>query len=264
MTVTLAPPTTPRIPRGLGTLLAMEARLFLRDPVAVFFALAFPTVLLLGVGFIIPDMREPITDLPAPWAGLTAIDVFVPVVLTTSTLTVGLSTLPVFIATYREQGVLRRLSTTPMRPQGVLAAHIVINVAALVLAAVLAVAVAAAVFGSPAPRQVGLAVGGFVLAAAAVFGIGLVIAAVAPRGGTASGLGSLLLFPMMVFAGVWTPGPLMPEVLAGISRWTPAGAATEALSTAWFGAGVPVTELAVLAGYALVLFVLAARLFRWR
>ena len=34
------------------------------------------------------------------------------------------------------QGVLRRLSTTPMRPQGVLVAHVVINVVAVVAAVV--------------------------------------------------------------------------------------------------------------------------------
>ncbi|MDV3222030.1 ABC transporter permease [Intrasporangium sp.] len=270
MTTATLTPTHPAQPkrrragRSFRALLASEVRLFLRDPGAVFFGLAFPTVLLVGVGFIIPGMREPITDLPAPWAGRQPVHIFLPVVLATAAATVALSTLPVFLATYREQGVLRRLSTTPMRPQGVLAAQLVINVGALVAAAALGVTVAALVFGAPAPAQPVVALLAFVLAAAAIFGVGLIIAAVATKGSTASGIGSLVLFPMMVFAGVWTPGPMMPEGLADVSVYTPVGAGSQALTTAWFSADFPLTAVLVMVAYSVLLFPVAAKLFRWR
>lgn len=249
--------------RGLGTLTRVEARLFLRDFGSWFFALLFPTVLLLGIGLAIPGMREPMTDLPAPWLGMEAIHVVTPVALATALGTVALVTLPVYIADYRHQGVLRRLSTTPMRPQGVLVAHVVINVVSVVLASALAVLAALALFGSPLPQQPLLTVGAFVLGAAAMFGIGLLIAALAPKGSAASGIGMLVYFPMLFFAGMWTPGPMMPETIATIASYTPLGAASQALSTAWFQDGVPAHQLLVMAAWCLVCYPLAAKLFRW-
>ena len=46
--------TAPAGSRGLGTLTLAEARLFLRDFGSWFFALLFPTVLMLGIGLVIP------------------------------------------------------------------------------------------------------------------------------------------------------------------------------------------------------------------
>lgn len=249
--------------RGLGTLTLSEGRLFLRDAGGSFFSLAFPSLLLIGIGLALPGMRDPITDLPEPWAGMLPIHIFTPVVLATAIATPALTTLPVFLATYREQGVLRRLATTPMRPQGVLVAQVVVNIAALVVAAVLALVLAGVVFGSPVPEQPAVAVLAFLLGAAAMFGVGLLIAARAPKGSAASGLGMLVYFPMLLFAGVWTPGPMMPDAIATIGAYTPLGAASQALSTAWFSAELPVLELVVMLCYVVVLYPVAARLFRW-
>lgn len=255
--------TAPAGTRGLGTLTRTEARLFLRDFGSWFFALLFPTVLLLGIGLIIPGMREVITDAPAPWAGMEVVHIVTPVALATAMGTVALVTLPVYIADYRHQGVLRRLSTTPMRPQGVLVAHVVINAVAVVVASLLAVVAALLVFDSPMPQQPLLAVGVFVLGCAAMFAIGLVIAALAPKGSSASGIGMLVYFPMLFFAGLWTPGPAMPETLATVASYTPLGAASQALSTAWFDGGFPAHQMIVMLAYCLVLYPVAAKLFRW-
>ena len=249
--------------RGLGTLTLAEARLFMRDFSSWFFALLFPTVLVLGIGFIIPGMRDPIEELPEPWFGLAAVDLMAPVAIATAMASVALVTLPVYIADYRHNGVLRRLSTTPMRPQGVLVAHVVINLVAVVLASLLALVAASLAFGSPMPEQPLLALGAFVLGTAAMFGIGLLIAALAPKGSAASGVGMLIYFPMLLFAGMWTPGPMMPDSLATIATWTPLGAASQALMTAWFEQDLPAQQLLVMAGYVLVCYPLAARLFRW-
>lgn len=249
--------------RGFGALTRTEARLFTRDVGTWFFALLFPSVLLLGIGLAIPGMREVMTDVPPPWLGMEVVHSVTPVALATAMGTVALVTLPVYIADYRHQGVLRRLSTTPMRPQGVLVAHVLINAAAVLVASVLAVVVALLVFDSPLPQQALLAVGVFLLGVAAMFGVGLLIAALAPKGSTASGIGMLVYFPMLFFAGMWTPGPAMPETLATIASYTPLGAASQALTTAWFADGLPLHQLLVMLAYCAVLYPAAIKLFRW-
>ncbi|MFD1504216.1 ABC transporter permease [Georgenia yuyongxinii] len=203
------------------------------------------------------------TGVPEAWGGLRPVDVYVPVALAAAIASPALTTLPVALATYRQQGVFRRLSTTPMRPQAVLTAHVVINVAALALAAVLALAVAGMVFATPGPGQVATAVLAFGLGAAAMFGVGLLVAARARKGATAASMGMLLYFPMLFLAGMWTPGPAMPAAVAAVAAWTPLGAATQALTAAWFTDSFPALQLIVLAGWVVVLYPLAARLFRW-
>ena len=58
--------------------------------------------------------------------GLRFIDVFVPSLVVITIGTLGIQTLPIRLATYREKGILRRLSTTPAHPLRLLAAQLVI------------------------------------------------------------------------------------------------------------------------------------------
>jgi hypothetical protein len=94
--------------QGLPKLTFVETKLFLREPAAVFFALAVPLLLLVILGSI-PGFRQPISDL----GGLRVIDLYLPIIVAIALTTLGLSTLPTALATYRERGILRRLATTP-------------------------------------------------------------------------------------------------------------------------------------------------------
>ncbi|WP_159621789.1 ABC transporter permease [Ruania rhizosphaerae] len=251
------------VPRGFGRLLGTETRLFARDRGSVFFTLAFPALVMVGVGLVIPGMNTSITE-PGPLQGYSTIVVMLPAILATAMATPALTAVPVFIANYREQGVLTRLSTTPMPSAGVLVVHLIIGVAAFIVAAVLALALAAVVFGIPMPRSPGVTVLAVVLGAVAIFAVGLVLAARVSKGSTAQGLGMLLYFPMLFFAGLWTPRPIMPDGLAAVAAWTPLGAASQAIEEGWFSTQMPWQQLAVMVAYAVVGTVLAARLFRWR
>lgn len=59
------------------------------------------------------------------------------------------------------------------------------------------------------------------------------------------------------------PLPLMPEVVQTISRFTPLGAASQALAAGWYESTFPGVELLVIAVWTAVLTPLAARLSRW-
>lgn len=265
--------TTDRLPgstrtrtgmRGLGALTRSEGRLFLRDFGSLFFVLLFPTVLLIGMGMAIPGMREPITDAGPVWGQFKVVDLFLPVMLCVAAATAGLTALPAYLAGYRETGVLRRLSTTPMRPQGVLLAQLVVQLAAVTVGALLALLAGRLVFGSPMPEQPLLAAVTFVLAVTSMFGVGLLIGGLANKGTTASGMGMLVYFPMLFMAGLWTPGPAMPDAIARIATYTPLGAGSQSMSAAWFGTGdFPLTQLIVMVAWSVVLFLVAARTFRW-
>ncbi|MBO1753386.1 ABC transporter permease [Actinotalea sp. BY-33] len=248
---------------ALRALTLAEGRLYLRDAGTVFFALAFPTVLLVLMAFALPGMREPIGDIPG-FAGLRPIDLYAPVAVAMAIATTSLTTFPAVFGTYREKGVLRRLSTTPLPASRLLVAQVSINIAALVVAVAVALVAASVAFDVAAPSQPGVVLVGFLLGAVHMTALGCVLAAVVPTASSANGVGMLLYFPMLFLAGVWTPGPLMPAGLAEVAAYLPLGAAAQAMSEGWFGDGLPVTQMLAMIGWTAVLIPVAARMFRWR
>ena len=242
-----------------------EARLMLRDAASAFFGVVFPGLLLVALALVLPGFREVIDDpeAPAELIGVRPVDIYVPVVLALAIATVGLTIVPAYLAGYREQGVLRRLSATPAAPRDLLGAQVLVSLGFLAVGSLVAVLAGGLVFDVDWPSNVPGLVLAFGFATVASFGIGLVIAAVVPSARVASGVGSIIYFPMLFFAGVWTPGAAMPDAARGIAGFTPIGAASEAMADAWAGSWPTALHLAVLAGWAVLASAAAARLFRW-
>ncbi|TDB83082.1 ABC transporter permease, partial [Actinomadura sp. 7K534] len=122
--------------------LKAELRLFLREPFSLFWIVVFPTLLLAILG-LIPSFREPSAEL----GGNRVIDLYVPVSVLLATIMAGLMALPPVLAGYRERGILRRMSTTPVRPAALLAAQIALHFAAALVSALLAIATGRLAFG---------------------------------------------------------------------------------------------------------------------
>jgi ABC-2 type transport system permease protein len=110
-----APTHTAAGPRVLAKLTLTEGRLYLREPAVVFFGLFFPSVLLLALGLLMPWADEPFDAKDPILSQVTAITGYVPIVLALAIGTVAYTTFPPTMGAYREKGVLRRLSTTPLR-----------------------------------------------------------------------------------------------------------------------------------------------------
>jgi ABC-type thiamine transport system ATPase subunit len=111
------------------------------------------------------------------------------------------------------------------------------------------------------------ALAGFCLAllltAAAMLGLGLLVASMARTGRVAGAAGTMLFLPLMFFAGLWIPQATMPAGLRRVGDGTPLGAAVAALQHSMAGQWPTAASLGVLAAYAVVLGLLAWRFFRW-
>jgi ABC-2 type transport system permease protein len=243
---------------ALARLTASEVRLFLREPLGWFFALAFPPILI-GVLGIPRDFRQPKPEL----GGARVVDLYVTITITLVIAMLSLQMMPGWLANYRERGILRRLSTTPVRPVLLLAAQLLMNVLVAIVAVALLLGVARVAFGTPVPKQLLGFVLAFVLSAAAVAAVGLLIAALAPSGKAAQAIGMVAFFPVMFFAGLYTPREAMGSVLRRIGDFTPLGAGEQALRDAAAGAWPHGGHLAVLAAYVVGCGLVAARVFRW-
>jgi ABC-2 type transport system permease protein len=244
---------------ALTKMTTVEAKLFSREPMAVFWGLAFPSILLLVLGFAFPGGREPSADL----GGYRLVDLYAPIVLLLAVATVAFTTLPPVLAGYREMGLLRRLSATPVGPRRLVSAQLLVQVGVAVTAGLLGLAVANLVFEIPLPENLVGFVFSFLLAALSMLAVGLFIGAVAPSASAAQGIGMALYFPMLFFAGVYFPRDVMPEGLRRLSDLTPAGAAVQALQDTWLGQAPSASSLLVMAAFALGFGLLATIFFRW-
>jgi ABC-2 type transport system permease protein len=247
----------PARPRPAFKSLALtEARLLLREPVALIWGLAFPMALLAVMGLASSGQQ-------ADLGGLRLVAVYEPILIVFVTVAFAIQGLPAVVAGYRERRILRRLATTPVGPVRVVAAQLAVNLAVALVATAGILAVGRLGFGVVLPGQpAGFGVT-YVLAAGAMLGLGMLVAALAPTGRAAGVIGTMLFFPLMFFAGLWIPRATMPPSLRQISDFTPLGAAVQALQDTMRGSWPHPSGLAVLAGYAVVFTVAAVKFFRW-
>ena len=240
----------------MRALILTEAKLVFREPITWLAAIALPTVILLIFGNVFG------TSEPEPaLGGLRFIEVFVPSLVVITVGTLGIQTLPIRLATYREKGVLRRLSTTPVRPVRLLIAQLAIYMTTAVVALVLLVAVANLAFGVPLPRQPLYYVAAFLLGMGSLFAIGLLVAALAPSSRVATAVAIPMFFVVMFLGGVYLPRVYLPDILVTIGDFTPPG--VQGLQDAWLGTvpqGAPLFGMGLLT---VVVGALAVRLFRW-
>ena len=237
----------------------VEGRLFVRDPIALFFGLVFPALLLVLLGAFFPGFTDPSIDL----GGASYLEVYAPIALGLGVATLGLVTLPPILGGYRQYGILRRLRTTPVHPVRLLSAQLIVHLAVAIVAGAAAVVVAVAAFDVVVPQLPLWFAVSYVLAAASVFAIGLLVGARARSTVSGQAIGMGIYFPMLFLAGVWIPRAIMPDGLRTVSDFTPLGSAVQALEDAWFGVTPSLLNLSVMAGWALIVGFLAVRLFRW-
>jgi ABC-2 type transport system permease protein len=257
-TTIAAPPVRRR--SAMTQLIVTELKLFTRGRAAVglFLGAGIPVLLIVIFGGI-HSFNTPVSK----YGGLTTLDVYVPILLVFAMALLCLVTMPATLAGYRELGYLRRLQTTPAGPLRVLVAELAVKLIVAVAVVIVLLAVARGGYGVAPPRQAGGFIAAGVLAVAALMAVGLFVSAVAPTAGVARGVGAILLYLMMFFAGLWLPIQNMPSVLQHISHATPLGAAVPALQNATQGQWPTWLQLVTMAGYAVAFGLAAARFFRW-
>ncbi|MFJ6676777.1 ABC transporter permease [Actinosynnema sp. NPDC091369] len=233
-----------------------EWKLFLREPSMVVFAIFFPTILLLVLGAI-PALRTPDPN----FDGVRFIDAYVGTLVVIALAFLGLNKLPSTVATYREKGVLRRFSTTPVHPARLLVAQVLVNVIAGVISIVLLMVVCRAVFDIDLPHHPLGFLATCLLGMLSLSALGLLVAAWAPNARAAGGWATVVFMLVMFFGGAYLPRFLMPEFLIRVGEYLPPGVG--ALQESWLGGAPDPVQLGILALITLAAGTVAAKSFRW-
>jgi len=243
---------------GFSRLAFVEAKLFLRKKAALIGVFGLPVALVIGFG-LIPGFSDPQKSLSGQRGTEYIAALGVAIVLAS----LGLTGVPMVIGQYRQRGILRRLAVTPVRPLTLLVADLIVWAASAVLSVALVVAVVRIAFHVPVPAAAGWFILALLLGIASLCALGMLAAAVAPTARGAAGIGWLLFFPNMFLAGIYFPTEEMSSTMRQLGNFTPLGSALHAVRDSWMGIDPRPEYLGIMAAWALVAGILAARFFRW-
>lgn len=231
----------------------LETRLALRNAEQVLVTLLIPAALLVGLTLIrAVDTPEPrVSWVLAPMLALAVMSS----AFTSQAIALGFD---------RRYGALRRLAATAL-PRWLLVCGRLSAIAAVVVVQVVLLGALAALLGwSPSGARLDGALVAVLLGAAAFGALGILLGGTL-RAEVVLAVANLVWFVLLLAGGIVVPVAALPGPLAAVASWLPSGALAEALraslGTGTFPAPGP---LLVLAGWALVAGLLAARTVRWR
>jgi len=177
-------------------------------------------------------------------------------IISTSLVSLGIAT-----AYERYYGVLKQLGATPLPRAALITGKLLAVLALEVVQIALLAAVAAVFYGWRPGGAVPVALLALLLGTAAFVGIGLSMAG-ALRAEATLGLANGLFLFFLLLGGLYVPLDHLPIWLQPPARVLPAYVLVEVLRSAARNAPIW-SDLALLAGWAILMPLLAVRLFRW-
>ena len=252
--------------RGYLALTRTEFRLFRREPFSVVFVLAFPLMMMVLLAAVFGNSQTDARKLQNGmliWRGVTPANYYTAASVAVIVAALGLMTLPITLAGYRERGILRRFHASSVSALTLVSAQLTLALATFMVGTLVMATVAWLAYDAMLPQDV-LGVVVALLAGTAAFGaIGLLLATVIRTSRSAQGIGLLLFFALWLISGTAPPRAVLPSGLRDIGGLLPLAHLVTAVQNPWFGFGWSATDLAVLAGYAIAAGVPALWLFRW-
>jgi ABC-2 type transport system permease protein len=246
--------------RGLWKLTWIEIKVFMREPLGAFGTIGFPVLIFLVVG------RAAGRNVAAPsLAANNFLRVGLPVLASLLIAVSSVLSLVTIISIYREGGILKRLRATPLRPQTILSAQVIVKL--MLTAATLGLMVLAGKRYYPVNVHVPLF--GFTIAllisTLSILSIGFLIASIVPTARFAQPIGAAILYPMIAVSGLFMPVSAMPPVLHAVARVLPMTYAVALMEGIWKGDSwwAHMGDVAALAVVFFVCTALSAKVFRW-
>jgi ABC-type polysaccharide/polyol phosphate export permease len=212
------------------------------------------------------DMLKPKSEIVRDPGGR-YIDFLLPGLLGLNLMGTGMWGIGFSIVTARTKKLLKRLVATPMKKSDYLFAQILARLAFLAAEVFVLVAFGWIVFGVAVRGSVLLLALVCLIAAMCFAGIGLLVASRAETIEAVSGWMNLVMLPMWVFSGVFFSSERFPAAMQPAINFLPLTAANQALRmiiNEAAGVAAIAPQLAILAGWGLVSFLIALRIFRWK
>lgn len=246
--------------RGLLQLTWIELKIFIREPLGALGTVLVPVLVFVALGRIgakvIPGSQVTESsmfkvDVPVFAAVLIAINAVLSLVS--------------IISIYREGGILKRLRATPLRPQTILTAQVLVKLILTAITLILTLLAGKRYFPIGANAPVFNFTLALLLSTVAILSIGFLIASIVPTARFAQPIGGIILYPMIALSGLFVPLASMPPTMRMVAKSLPLTYAVSLLQGAWRGDpwASHMGDILALVFVFLVCVGLSAKVFRW-
>jgi ABC-2 type transport system permease protein len=246
--------------RGLLQLTWLETKIFLREPMGAIGAIVIPVLTFVVVGRVVGG-----TGTALPPAISQFVRVGLPVLVAVMISINAVLSLVTIISIYREGGILKRLRATPLRPQTILTAHVLVKLmlTALTLAALLIAGKRYYPVGLNVPvLSFALAL---VISTVSILSVGFVIASIVPTARFAQPIGAVILYPMIALSGLFVPLDAFPRAVQIVARVLPLTYVVSLLQGIWQHEAwsAHLGDVGALAAVFFICIAVSSKVFRW-
>lgn len=245
--------------RGLWPLTWSEFRLNLRDPMMVFWSIAFPALWMVLMSVIIPE-RIPGFD----YEGLNDASFFIPAAISLVILCASFIGAPLTLTTYRETAVLRRLRVTPVKISTLILGFAISQFAFVLVGIFILLVVGKLLFDIQIIGSWAAFTGVTILGMITFLAIGSAIGSIVRSSRAANIIIWSIFTPMLMLSEMFIPISILPTWLHPIAKALPLTPINTMLRDIVYG--VPLDDLwrlGVLAGWLVVGVIITVRFFRW-
>lgn len=231
--------------RTLFKLTFIEMKLFMREPITMFFTFALPLLFLFVMGGVFGNVSGgEFSD----FRGLPAMNFYTPAYIGLVLTSVGVVGLPGHLASYRERGVLRRFRASSLSIWRVYGAQGLVSLVTAAVGGILILIAAVFAFHISLPANPFLVLVAFLVSAFSFASLGMLLGAILPNSRAAQGVGLVLFFVMLILGGAGPPREVMTNVMQVAGDFTPLQHSVRLLQDAWLGVGWNWTEFSIVAG----------------
>lgn len=250
-------------PALLGSQVIYQNRVFRRTPIAAFFTLIFPLMLLVLFAAIFGN-----EEVEIPGGTIEVSQFYAPSLAAFAAATATFTNLAVSVSISRDEGILKRVRGTPLPPWIYLGGHVLNGVLIGAVAVTIMMLIGAFAYGVEIrPEAIPAAILAFVLGSATFAALGLAVAALTPSGSAAPAIANAIILPLAFISNVFIPLEDPPAWLATLGDIFPlkpfVSAFSEPFSPFSTGAAIEWQDLLVIVAWGVFGAVVALRFFRW-
>ncbi len=245
--------------KSFRILLKNELKLNIRDMNMVIFAIIMPLVVLVILGFL--NGEKPAAD----GAAYTFMEQSFGALCCISICAGGLMGLPLVVSDYRERKILKRLQVTPVSPVKLLAVEFTVYVIYCVISMLTLFPAAMLFWNIRLHGSILLFLGSWLLTMISTLSIGLLVGGIAKNTKSASIIGCIMYFPMLIFSGATIPFEVLPAVMQRVIGFFPLTQGMQLMKAAFLGLPIDnaLLPLTVLSAVTVICFGLSVKCFQW-
>jgi len=245
--------------RGLGQLTWTEFKLNLRDPMMVFWSVAFPSLWLILMTVII--------GVPIPgfnYEGLNFASFVLPASISLVILNSSFIGVPLTLTTYRETAVLRRLRVTPVKISTLALSFSISQFAFVLVGIFILFAIGKIFFDIQILGSLAAFIGVMFIGMITFFAIGSAIGSIARSFRSANIIIWTVFTPLLMLSELFLPISILPAWLQPIAKALPLTPINTMLRDIVYG--VPLEDLwrlGIMVGWIVAGSIITVRFFRW-